>query len=226
MRRAFWSSTIVSILVGPTLFLLCLRQWRTTQPWSRLDLYSGGFVILGLIVEIEQALTFGRAAFRSEGIAREALGLRYDKALFRGGMVLNGAVLFMALDYAHWHLLPALERPLLQGIGLVLGIIGVIWQTWADIWLGRHFVNDSTIRKVMIDGPFRYVRHPRYAGFLLRKLAWSLLLASVIGWALFLLWLLLVLRRMDREEAHLNELFGSEYELYARRTARLVPRIY
>ena len=208
------------------MFLLSLRQWGTTQPWSRLDLYSGGFIILGLIVETEQALTFSRAAFRSEGIAREALGLRYDKTLFQGSMVLNGAVLLMALDYAHWHLLPALERPLLQGIGMALGILGVIWQTWADIWLGRHFLNDSTTRKVMTDGPFCYVRHPRYAGFLVRKLAWSLLLASVIGWALFLLWLLLVLRRMDREEAHLNTLFGPEYELYARRTARLVPRIY
>ena len=226
MRKAQWSFSITSILVGPVVFLLCVRQWGTPHPWSRLNLYSGAFLVLAVILGIEEALTFGRAAFRSKEVAGEALGLTYDRALFQGGMVLNGAVLFVVLDYAHWHLVPALESPLLQKVGLLLGIVGVIWQTWADTWLARHFVSDSTSKEVMTGGPFRYVRHPRYAGFLVRKLAWPSLFASVIGWALLALWLLLVIRRMNREEAHLSKRFGADYEVYARRTARLVPGIY
>jgi protein-S-isoprenylcysteine O-methyltransferase Ste14 len=142
------------------------------------DPYSGGFLVLSVIVAIEESLTFSRAAFRSKEVACEALGLAYDKALFQGGLALNGAVMFVVLDYGRWHLVPALARPLLQDIGLVLGIVGAIWQTWADTWLRRHFAGDSTTRKLMTGGPFRYIRHPRYAGFLVkldesRKLQWS-----------------------------------------------------
>ena len=225
-KKALWGSSISSILVGPALSLLCLRQGGTEHLWSRLDLYSCSFLVLGIIVAVEETITFGRSAFRSEKVAREALGLAYDPALFRGGMGLNAALLLVVLDYAHWHLVPALEHPLLQGIGLLLGILGVVWQTWADAWLGRHFASDFAARKLMTGGPFSFVRHPRYSGFLVRKLAWALLFASVIGWVLFSIWLVLVLRRMDREEVHLTELFGADYQDYVRRTARLLPGVY
>jgi protein-S-isoprenylcysteine O-methyltransferase Ste14 len=226
MKETLWGSSISSIFLGPALVLVCLRQWGTNLPWSRVDLYSGSFLVLGLIVAVEETITFGRSACRSKEVAREALGLTYDPALFGGGTALNGAVLLVVLDYAHWHLVPALERPLLQGIGVLLGILGVIWQTWADVWLARHFADDRAARRLMTGGPFRFVRHPRYAGFLVRKLAWPLLFASVIGWALLPIWLVLVLRRMDREEAHMSELYGAEYIVYLRRTSRLLPGVY
>lgn len=226
MKKALWGASISSILVGPALTVFCLRQWGTEYPWSRLNLYSSSFLVLGAIVAVEEAITFGPSAFRSKEVAREALGLSYDTALFRGGMGLNAALLLVVLDYAHWHLVPALERPLLQGIGLLLGILGVVWQTWADAWLGRHFASDLAARKLMTGGPFHFVRHPRYSGFLVRKLAWALLFASLIGWALLAIWLVLVFRRMDREEVHLAELFGADYQGYAHRTARLLPGVY
>lgn len=226
MKRGLWGSSVSSVLIGPVLFFLCVRQWGTDHPWSRLDFYSGSFLVLGMVVAFEEAVTFTRPAQRSEEIAREALGVSYDPSLFRWGMVLNGAVLLVVLDYAHWHLLPALEQPFLQGIGLALGILGVAWQTWADRWLGHHFASGLAARKLMTGGPFRFVRHPRYAAFLMRKLAWPMLLASVIGWTLLPLWLVLICRRMGREEAHLTQLFGYEYEAYARRTARLLPGVY
>ena len=225
-KRALWGSIISGLLIAPALFLLCLRQWGTDHPWSRLDFYSGSFLLLGIVVAFEEAVTFNRSALRGEEVAHEVLGLSYDPSLFRWGMVLNIALLLVVLDYGHWHLVPALEQPLLQDIGLVLGVFGVIWQAWADAWLGRHFASRLTTRKLMTGGPFRLVRHPRYAGFLVRKLAWPLLLASLIGWALLPLWLVLVFKRIRREEAHMTELFGAEYEAYARRTARLLPGVY
>lgn len=166
------------------LFLLCLRQWGTYHPWSRLELYSGSFLVLGILVAFEEAITFTRSAFRSKEVAREALGLSYDPALFRWGTVLNVAMLLVVLDYVHWHLVPVLERPLLQGIGLALGILGVIWQAWADAWLGRHFASELATRRLMTGRPFRFVRPPRYTAFLVQKLAWPLLFASLIGRAL------------------------------------------
>jgi len=225
MKRALWGSTVSSLVIGPMLFLLCLRQWGS-RPWSRLDLYSGSFLALAIFITIEEAVTFSRSAFRSEEVAHEALGLAYDPLLFRAGKLLNAAILLLVLDYAHWHLVPALARPLLQRVGVLLGVLGVIWQTWADAWLGRHFASDAPERKLMTGGPFRFVRHPRYAAFLIRKLAWPLLFASIIGWALLPVWLVLLSMRIRREEAHMTELFGTEYAAYARRTARLLPGLY
>jgi protein-S-isoprenylcysteine O-methyltransferase Ste14 len=226
MRGAFWVSTVSAVVVGPLLFLICLRQWGSDHPWSRLNFYSGSFLVLAIFVAIEEAITFARSAFRSKEVAYEALGFSYDPSLVRLGTLLNAAVVLVVLDYAHWHLGPALERPLLQGIGVALGVLGAIWQTWADAWLGRHFASNATYRQLMTGGPFRFVRHPRYAAFLVRKLAWPLLFASPIGWALLPAWLVLISKRIRREEAHVTELFGAEYAAYASRTARLLPRIY
>jgi protein-S-isoprenylcysteine O-methyltransferase Ste14 len=226
VKGVFWSSTASSLLVGPILSLLCLRQWGSNHPWSRLDFYAATFLVLGIVLGFEEAITFARTAYRSKEVAREAFGFGYEPHLFYWGMGLNAALLLVILDYAHWHLVPVLEKPLLQGCGLVLGVFGVVWQAWADSWLGHHFAGKLAMRSPMTGGPFRLVRHPRYAGFLLRKLAWPLLFASVIGWALFPPWLVLVFRRMRLEEAHMTEVFGSDYIAYARRTARLLPGLY
>ena len=225
-NRAFWSLTVSNVVIGPLLFLFCLRQWGTDHPWSRVDLYSGSFLALAIFIAVEEAITFARRAFRSREVAFEALGFSYDPSLVRLGMLLNAAVVLVVLDYAHWHLVPALARPLLQNLGIALGVFGALWQTWADAWLGRHFASDSPQRKLMTGGPFRFVRHPRYAAFLVRKLAWPLLFASPIGWALLPAWLVLISKRIRREEAHMTELFGAEYAAYAHRSARLLPGIY
>lgn len=50
--------------------------------------------------------------------------------------------------------------------------------------------------------------------------------ASILGWPLWLVMLLAIVRRIRREEAHLAALFGGAYGAYARRTARLLPGIY
>jgi protein-S-isoprenylcysteine O-methyltransferase Ste14 len=41
-----------------------------------------------------------------------------------------------------------------------------------------------------------------------------------------LILLVAIRHRIEREEPHLRELFGSAYDAYARRTARLLPGVY
>ena len=78
----------------------------------------------------------------------------------------------------------------------------------------------------MDQGPFRYVRHPRYAAAMLAKGAFALVFASALGWMLALTWAVLLLKKVSVEEEHLRNMFGNEYEAYAQRTARLLPGIY
>ena len=100
MNKAYWGSTVLTVVVGPLLFLLCLRQWGTNHPWSRVDLYSGSFLILAVFIGMGETISFAQPAFRSKDVAYEAFGVSYDPLLVRLGTLLNAAVVFVILDYA------------------------------------------------------------------------------------------------------------------------------
>lgn len=79
---------------------------------------------------------------------------------------------------------------------------------------------------VISTGPYRYVRHPMYAGFVLFALGTALLLGSWYGGLLGLVLVVVVARRAVLEERTLRaELAG--YEAYmARVRYRLIPHVW
>src|SRR5206468_12302286 len=109
------------------------------------------------------------------------------------------AKMALPLDYAHWHLVPALEQRTLQRLGLALGVLGTGLLVWTDTWLRRHFATDAASGTLMTGGPYGLIRHPRYASILLLGLASPLVFASILGWPLWLLLLFGVARRIPRE---------------------------
>jgi len=206
--------------------LALLRQPAATDPWARLNVYTGGALLVGGVAGIAQAVTFLRSALRSPGIAGEALGLTYDPAIVLFVFVLEPGKLAVVLDYARWHLVPGLEQPALQAIGLAITVAGSACLIWTDRWLARHFTSDAAAAELMTGGPYAFVRHPRYLSMLLLGLGFPLVFASILGWPLWVILLIAIRHRIEREEPHLHELFGTAYEAYARRTARLLPGIY
>jgi len=205
------TATVLTLL-SMVLMLVLLRQRDSAHPWARLDVYSGGFLVVAGVAGIVQITTFLRSALRSDAGAGEAFGLSYDPGI--------------VLDYGHWHLVPALEQPVLQTLGLVFAALGSAGLIWTDRWLSRHFASGAAAGQMMTDGPYRFVRHPRYASILLIGLGTPLAFASILGWPLVLVLLVAIRHRIEREEPHLRELFGSAYAAYARRTARLLPGVY
>jgi protein-S-isoprenylcysteine O-methyltransferase Ste14 len=216
---------VLFLLVYLGLALACLRQWGTPQPWSRLDVFSAGFLAL-LTLSAALELRIGQNVLTSGDAFREASGMTYDTATLILASALSVSDVLVFLDYGHWHLVPVLARPTLQSAGLALGGVALAWIAWTDAQLASHFGGAHSQRRVMTQGPFRYVRHPRYAGLLAARAAFALTLASAVGWLITGLWVLLLLRRIRLEEAHLRKVFGAEYEHYAARTRRLIPGIY
>jgi protein-S-isoprenylcysteine O-methyltransferase Ste14 len=141
-------------------------------------------------------------------------------------IVLMALDLIVFLDYGHWRFTPWLERPALQIIGLSLYLAATIWQIWTDTYLARYFNKTQTSPVPMDRGPYRYVRHPRYAAAIAGKIALALIFASSFGWLLAIAWGQLLLNKINVEEKHLRELFGIRYESYARTTAKVIPGIY
>ncbi len=202
--------------------LLCLRQWGSSDPWARIDLFSGGFFAIAPLWMAE-SLAFVRSVGRTKEIRAEATGMTYDPGMSRAILFLSLLELLVFVDYGHWRLAPGLARPLLQGTGLAFWAATPFGLLWADRHLRRLFSKPEAEWALLTEGPYLFVRHPRYSGLLASRVGFSLLFASALGWLFVVGWVLVVLRRVRLEERHLRERFGAEYVKYAAHTPALIP---
>jgi len=141
-------------------------------------------------------------------------------------MILMAFDLTVFLDYSHWHLWVLFDRPTLQACGLTLYAGAMAWQMWTDSHLAKFFAAGLQEAAPMSNGPYRFVRHPRYFAAWVGKVAFALIFANGLGWVMVLAWGALLLQKVELEEAHLSKLFGRGYEAYQKRTAKLLPWIY
>jgi protein-S-isoprenylcysteine O-methyltransferase Ste14 len=111
--------------------------------------------------------------------------------------------------------------------GLAVGVGGAAVLLWAAVVLGRFLVHEASVRPdhaLVTHGPYRFVRHPIYSGYLALLLGAA---AATLNVWLFLLWplsLLGILVQAAAEEQLLAATFGEAYLRYVNRTGRLVPR--
>jgi protein-S-isoprenylcysteine O-methyltransferase Ste14 len=224
VRRSFWKTLACSLgYLG--LALVCLVQWNGAHTWQRVDKFAGTYLALRLLGSLHSIFS-SMGAFRSRPLKEEWWALNSDPAGPKLVMLLMGLDLIVFLDYGHWHCVPWLAQPMLQSVGLALYLAVTIWQIWTDAYLARYFRHGGMAPVPMNYGPYRHVRHPRYAAAIVGKVAMALTLASIFGWLLVIAWSLLLLNKIAVEERHLRKVFGSRYETYARSTARVIPGIY
>jgi len=224
MKKSF-AVTLTFSLGYLIVALCCLIRWGTSHPWLRIDLFSGGYLTLRFFSSV-YSLVSSRGVFHSKPVMQEWWALNSDPAGPQWVMCLMALDLVVFLDYGHWRLASWLAHPALQVVGLALYLAVTVCQIWTDAYLARHFTQAETPLVPMNHGPYRYVRHPRYAAAIVGKVAMALTFASIFGWLLVIAWGLLLLNKIAVEEKHLRELFGPRYESYARTTAKIVPGIY
>lgn len=223
-QQSFWLTLVFSLgYLG--LALACLFTWDASNPWGHLDRYSGGYLILRLVASLHSLIS-SRKVFRSKQVMQEWWALDSDPAGPTWVMVLMVSDLLVFLAYGRWHPLRVLEHPVLQGLGLGLYSVVIVWQAWTDGYLANYFERQESLPLPMNRGPFRFIRHPRYAAAMLGKVALALAFASAIAWFLAAAWMYLLIRKISIEEAHLRTVFGPTYEAYSRKTARVFPGIY
>ena len=112
-------------------------------------------------------------------------------------------------------------------VGLAVGLAGAALLVWASFLLGRFMMHEAAVREdhALIErGPYRFVRHPVYTGYLVLLLGSGVASLNV---CLLLLWpvsLLGIVIEAASEEQLLGKRFGQDYERYVRRVGRLIPR--
>ncbi len=115
-------------------------------------------------------------------------------------------------------------------IGALVMLCGVALRSWAVFTLGRHFRREVTIeadQRVITTGPYRWVRHPAYAGNLLTYAGLGLVLGSWVSAAVVMAAVFIgLIPRIKLEERTLERTFGPAYLAYERVTARLIPGVW
>ena len=114
----------------------------------------------------------------------------------------------------------------LRWFGLIVHVVGAWFSAWGPIHLGREFSIFATIQddhRLVTDGPFAIVRHPRYFGFTAWAVGAALAFASLAGLLCAMSIAALVIWRLIEEEALLDIEFGAMWRDYRQRTPALVP---
>jgi protein-S-isoprenylcysteine O-methyltransferase Ste14 len=107
--------------------------------------------------------------------------------------------------------------------GFVLIELWICWHVWAIKTISSWWKNG----RLCTAGPFRFVRHPIYAGAIwLLGYGVALLFNSWIMLACPLLQYLIMSFLVRKEEKMMSGVFGEDYARYAARTGRLLPKIF
>lgn len=115
--------------------------------------------------------------------------------------------------------------PMFVPLAIFLIILGNMWQIGAKLFLRRSFGVAPANRGVKSTGPYRYMRHPIYAGYFVTHIAALLLFPSLWNLAVYLCAWIVQIMRLRAEENLLGE--DPAYRAYqARVRYRLVPGIY
>lgn len=117
-----------------------------------------------------------------------------------------------------------------EPLGAALAAVGIGLRYWAIASLGRFFTSAVVLQDdhaLVERGPFKWLRHPGYAGVLAFGTGLILMFRSASGALIYLLGHgLAICYRIAVEEKALLTRLGAPYEIYRQRTWRLLPFVY
>jgi protein-S-isoprenylcysteine O-methyltransferase Ste14 len=215
------STILLTLLSGLTFFGIVVWAYgdagRFFQPSARL-----GMVVATVLLAI-LALFSG-----SSGLSSGQREDRSNRWVLAPLLLLSVALAWLP-PYLDGRDLWTLDQPIVPYIGLTLYVLGGILRLVPVFALGRRFSGLVAIQqghRLKTDGVYRFIRHPSYAGLLVSCVGFTLIFRCWLGLFLVVGFLVVLLARIQAEEALLASTFGEEYEAYRRRTWRLVPWIY
>jgi protein-S-isoprenylcysteine O-methyltransferase Ste14 len=221
LRRA--AQLLVLALVQAVVLVACAGTLRWGAAWLYVGLYVGLIALASVVIVPRHPEV---VAERSRGRAG-AVG--WDRAITTALIVPSLGILAVAGLQYRWSWPPAMPAWLVV-CGVVLFVAGyaVVVATMAANPFFAQVVRIQTEREhvAVTGGPYRFVRHPGYAGMITSALGSVLLLGSawaLLPWACYVA--LVVVRTALEDRLLIEQLPG--YADYTARTAfRLVPGVW
>lgn len=119
----------------------------------------------------------------------------------------------------------ATNWPTLEAAGTIFQVVGLSLMLVGWLYLGRHFGLLPANRGLVVRGPFRIIRHPVYASWLLTAFGTSMAAPSVRNFALVALTIPFMVWRIALEEELLDH--DPQYLAYRQRVRwRLAPGMF
>ena len=116
----------------------------------------------------------------------------------------------------------------LRWTGVALCAAGGGLMIWTFRRLGKNLTDTVVTRRehtLVMNGPYRFVRHPFYVSGALFVLGTSLVAANWFLFAGAAAFVALISIRTRTEEENLLARFGESYRAYMERTGRFLPRL-
>ncbi len=155
-------------------------------------------------------------------VSRQGLAVLLLQALSLAGVI-------VAPHWDRWNIAVLGEIEIVRYFGLFLFALGFIGMICAEASLGKQFSVQVTIQdghRLVTDGPYRYLRHPRYLGIMLFNIGISLVFHSWLALILVAALTLVLIWRIHDEEALMQHQFGADWEAYSQRSWRLIPFVF
>jgi protein-S-isoprenylcysteine O-methyltransferase Ste14 len=215
-----------NILAGPN----DLDAFNTTgfwsQPWAGISTPDWLLVAQSALLFIVQ-LSIGVTLIINR---RPAARYRTAREIF---VPLLAAFYFVTYDYVDvlpfkWTQSLILDddprRSTIAMIGLIVGVVGTGISVWGVLSLGRSFGILVAVRKVVVRGPYRFVRHPIYFGYILSFIGILLVNPAPIYFVLVPVNYAIMAWRSKLEESKLAR-FSPEYSEHMKHTGFIFPRM-
>jgi protein-S-isoprenylcysteine O-methyltransferase len=114
--------------------------------------------------------------------------------------------------------------------GTAVFCIGALLRIWAISTLAAFFTMEIGVKSehlLIQSGPYRWIRHPSYSGYLMIVIGLGFVLQSVPALVLPALETAIFLSvRIPEEERMLLKHFGESFGEYAMKTKRLIPFVF
>lgn len=191
--------------------------------------YPGAWLLMGLLF-VPMLILGAVLMVKSPELLKKRLNSK-EKEGAQKGVVILSLIMFMAgfilsaLDFRYsWLVIPEW----IQYVSGALFLLG--YGLYAEVMRENAYLSRTVEvqenQKVIDTGLYGIVRHPMYTSTLLMFLTIPLILGSVIGFAVFLLYPFIICGRIKNEEKILSE--GLEgYDEYKKKVKyRIIPFIY
>jgi protein-S-isoprenylcysteine O-methyltransferase Ste14 len=224
MLRRVLIQTVVWFVLQTVILLGAADDWTWPQGWTYLGevLALSGATTIGLMLGDPELLKARLSSpFKRNQRPADLAIIVVFFALYVGWFVLIG------LDHRYlWSSAPLFVQILgavLIGVGMML-----VWETFrANTFATTQVrVQAERAQTVVDSGPYRFIRHPMYAGMALFVIGTPLMLSSLWGLAATpVLFVLLAMRTLGEEQVLKQDLAG--YSDYMTKTPwRIVPGVW
>jgi len=194
------------------------------MPLYRISALAAGLLVASVL--IAWGVEFRQSGRERDDAASQDRGSRRLLGLSRLVGMIGAVVAVYAVPAADIHH----QRGLVFGIGMLVLWSGAAVRWWAFRTLGRYFtfsVMTDGDQPVITSGPYRFVRHPGYAGAMLVRAGFGLALGNWLSLALAVVVPLIgVIYRIHVEEAALVDALGDHYRSFAAERKRLIPFLW